>query len=374
MLLLHLSDLHLTRYGETRKWTQLEGEQEGWDLLHSWHSWRIEGIRDRKGRPDRLRLVDPGGVVHTTKKWPSRKEDKLIAALLSVAMKRQATSSDELIRQRPNRDDLSSLLRVDPNNTNLRFLQIVEDVLPIEPAIVVVTGDVTDNGLGYGLVKHYLEPWIAKKRLLVVPGNHDTYEMFPGKGRRARLEAKLGRYQSFAEGVDMAAEDNGAYLRWVDDVAFVGLSSCKPPLTLLSASGEVSSSQLKYLRSLAENSAFMAARQRVCLMHHHVLRMPLEFGKRGPIEVGLRLRNAKNVMAACTEAKIDLILHGHRHHGYLVKMPGHPTVVSSPSSTLGCKSTEMRYVWTMDLGQRVPFPEVHRFTMDRASPQEEDDD
>ncbi|MBW2731920.1 MAG: metallophosphoesterase [Deltaproteobacteria bacterium] len=372
MLLLHLSDLHLTRYGEPRKWTQLEGEQENWALLHSWHGWRIEGIRDRKGRPDRLRLVDPAGIVHTTKKWPTRKEDKLIAALLSVAMKRQATSSEELIRTQPTRDDLSSLLRIDPNNTNLRFLQLVHDVLPLNPAIVVITGDITDNGLGYGLVKHYLQPWIEKKRLMVVPGNHDTYEMFPGKGRKARLEAKLERYQGFAEAVDMAPEKSGAYLRWVDDIAFVGLSSCKPPLTPLSASGEVSSVQLKYLRELSQDSAFKSARQRVCLMHHHVLRMPLEFGKRGPIEVGLRLRNAKEVMSACTNAQIDLILHGHRHHGYLVKLPGHPMVVSSPSSTWGCQSTELRYVWTMDLSQRVPFPEIHRFTMDQASPLTED--
>jgi hypothetical protein len=95
---------------------------------------------------------------------------------------------------------------------------------------------------------------------------------------------------------------------------------------------------------------------RVALVHHHLLRMPLELGKRSPIEVGLRLRNASEVMDACKRAGIDILFHGHRHHGYTVQLPGHPMVISSPSSTLGCKSTDLQYVWLIDLDAARPFP------------------
>ena len=366
MLLLHLSDLHLSRYGENRKWQPLENSDEPWELQHSWQGWRIEGCKDRKNRPFRLRLIDPAGIVHHEKKWPQKGDDKVIAALLGLAMKRHATSADELIRVRPGSSDLASLLRVDPHNSNLRFMQLVEQVLPLQPEIIALTGDITDNGLGYNLVEHYLRPWIEQKRLLAVPGNHDTYEMFPGRGRKARLDAKMDRYRAFAQAVDMVPGQAGAWARFVGDFAFVGLSSCKPPVTPLSASGEVTSEQLAWMIELASSPRFRDARQRIVLMHHHLLRMPFEFSKGSPIEVGLRLRNAKEVMNACTEASIDVILHGHRHHGYSVKLPGHPLVVSSPSSTLGCKFTGLRYVWTLRLDEANPFPVVNRFTAERA--------
>jgi 3',5'-cyclic AMP phosphodiesterase CpdA len=374
MLLLHLSDLHLSRYGESRKWTQLDGEPDGWKTLHSWHHWRIDGLRDKKDRPDKLRLVDPGGVVHTARGWPGKKDDKAIAGLLELAMKRNATSTDELVRNRPSAEDLDSLLRIDPDNTNLRFLQLLDHVLPLEPDIIAITGDITDNGLGYGLLEHYLAPWSEKRRLLVVPGNHDTYEMFPGKGRKARLEIKLERYRRFAESIGMEPDESGAFVRRIDDLAFVGLSSCKPPRTPLSASGEVADEQLAWLRQLGKDAAFSSARMRIGLVHHHLLRMPFELGKRMPIEMGLRLRNAGDVMAACNEAKMDVLLNGHRHHGYMVKLPGHPLVISSPSSTLGCKSTELRYVWLVDLTQSFPHAKVHRFTEDRASDHDDNGD
>jgi Icc protein len=377
MRLLHLSDLHLTRYGEGRRWKQsTQTDDEDWELQHSWRRWRIEGRRDKKKRPERLRLLDPAGMIHGARKWTQR-DDKTISSLLARAMERQATSAEELAKNQPTREDLASLLRVNPNNTNLRFLEIVQQVLPLEPELVAITGDLTDNGFGYQLVEHYFAPWIKKERLIVVPGNHDTYEMFPGKFRKARLEAKLQRYQQFAEAIDMAPEGCGAFARRIGDLAFVGLSSCKPPRTLLSASGEVTNEQLRWMESLVEDPDFRDARLRICLLHHHLLRMPFEFGKGSSMEVGLRLRNAREVMAACINARIDIILNGHKHHGYMVKMPGHPTVVSSPSSTLGCKSTDMRYVWMMDLAAKHPHPVAHRFTTDRATSdrdREHDDD
>ena len=358
MRILHLSDLHLSRYGETGRWTQRDENGAKWELVHTWQRWIIEGLRDKKDRPEKLRLVDPSGVVHKVRSWPKR-DDKTVGALLSLAMERHLTSSENLIAKRPTPEDLSSLLRVDRSNTNLLFLRLLDEVLPLEPDLILLTGDATDNGFGYTLIEHYLADWIARGRLLVVPGNHDTYEMFPRKGRKARAAAKIDRYKVFAEHVGMKAQPHGAWFERVGDFAVVGLSSCKPPITPLSASGEVSSEQLKWLDKLSATPDFKDAKLRLALVHHHLLRMPFDVGKRNPIEVGMRLRNAPEVLAACTRAKIDLVFNGHRHHGYVVQRPGYPMIISSPSSTLGCKSTDLEYVWTIDLAQDQPFPRLN---------------
>lgn len=372
MLLLHLSDLHLSRYGETRYWTQLDDSDDRWEVLQRWQRWRIEGKRDRKDRPERLRVVDPEGVVHAAKKWPSKKDDRAIAGLLQLAMERHMTSAEALVDKRPSAEDLAALLRIDPDNTNLRFIELLDYVLPLEPDVIVITGDMTDNGFGYGLIEHYLEPWIKGKRLFVVPGNHDTYELLPRRGRKARVVAREDRYREFAEHVGNTPEECGAYLRCVDDLCFVGLSSCKQPRTPLSASGEVSKEQLQWLaEQAAENEQFRGARLRICLVHHHLMRIPYEPGRGAPMEMGLKLRNGREVMQACADAQIDMIFNGHRHHGYTVQLPGHPLVISSPSSTLGCKSTDMRYVWLVELAQRYPYPHAHRLSEDRASPLED---
>ncbi|MCA9673213.1 MAG: metallophosphoesterase [Myxococcales bacterium] len=361
MRLVTLSDLHLSRYGETGTWSQREDET-GWETLHTWQRWTIEGSRDKKNRPEKLRLVDPGHVVHKVKSWPRKNDDKAIGAMLSLAMERHLTSAEALIQRQPTTEDLGSMLRVDPVNTNLLFIRLLGDILPLEPDLIAITGDVTDNGFGYTLVEHYFKPWIERGRLLVIPGNHDTYDMFPRRGRRKRANAKEERYRQFADIVGMKTQPCGAWFTRVGDIAAVGLSSCKPPLTPLSASGEVTGDQLSWLGELRNNPDFRDARLRIGMVHHHLLRMPFELGKRSPIEMGIRLRNAPEVMEACRDAGIDMVFNGHRHHGYIVQLPGHPMVISSPSSTLGCKSTDLEYVWTTDLSRARPHPELCRLT------------
>lgn len=365
MRVLHLSDLHLSRYGESGTWTPRDEEDDA-EVLHTWRRWQIEGLRSpKRRRPDKLRLVDPEGVVHKVRGWPKR-DDRAIQGLLSLAMERHRTSSQRLVEDRPTRRDLQALLRVDPVNTNLRFLEMLDQILSYSPDLILLTGDTTDNGFGYGLVTHYLAPWIQERRFFVVPGNHDTYEMFPGRGRSKRRAAKESRYRNFAMEVGLTPGDHGAWIEQRKDLVFVGLDSCTPPRTLLSASGKVDESQLRWLEALGDDPDFRRARLRIGLVHHHLLRMPFGLGKRNPIEMAMRMRNAPEVMQACRRAGIDLLFNGHRHHGYLVQLPDHPTVISSPSSTLGCKFAHSDYVWVLNLDDRHPYPVMRPFRGYRA--------
>ncbi|MFH2007158.1 MAG: metallophosphoesterase [bacterium] len=365
MLILHLSDLHLSRYGETGAWSTRTEDNPG-ELLHSWHRWQIEGVRSKKNRPARLRLVDPEGVIQKERRWPKR-DEKVIDNLLSLAMERHETSAERLIKSRPTPEDLRAMLRLDARNTNLRFLQMLEQILPLSPDLILLTGDITDYGFGYDLVRHYLAPWIERQRLFVVPGNHDINDMIPRKGRKQRSAEKVQIYRRFAEGLGLAQTEGGAWMHQVGDVVLVGLNSCKPPRTPLSASGEVSQDQLDWLEQLGQDEAFRGARLRIGLVHHHLLRMPFALGKRNPIEVAMRLRNAPKVMITCRDAGIDILFNGHRHHGYMVQLPGQPLVISSPSSTLGCKFAKQDYVWLVDLDCAHPFPVLHPFDGLRAN-------
>ena len=362
MLLLHLSDFHLSRYGEAGTWSQRDrDEDDDWELIHKWHRWQIEGKRDRKGRPDHLRLVDPEGVVHKVKNWPGRRDDRVVSSLLNTAMKRHETSAERLIKSRPGPEDLAAMLKLDPYNTNLRFLLLVDRLQAMGPEVLLLTGDITDNGFGYGLVLHYLKPWVEGRRLFVVPGNHDTYDMMPRIGRRARTEAKGVRYAEFAATVGMEFNSAGAYVRRLGDFAVVGLNSCDMPRTPLSASGAVSREQLAWLHRLGKDVGFQRARGRLGLVHHHLLRIPFAIGKRSPVEVGMRLRNATEVVRTCARAGLNVLFNGHRHHGYVVQLPGRPMVISAPSSTLGCKSTVNQiYGWRLDLEHKTPFPILER--------------
>ncbi len=357
MLIIHLSDLHLSRYGEPVTWTlRADDEEERWEALHQWSGWQIEGLRDRKGRPDDLRLIDPEDIVHKVRSWPSRNDDKAISALLGVAMDRQRYSSQELVRSRPTAEDLQSLRRVDPENTNLRFMQLLGEVEAHAPEVVLITGDITNNGYGYELIQHYLAPWVERGTLFAVPGNHDTYDMLPRMGRSRRTQAKEECYAEFARSVDLLPGEEGAYLRLFGDMAVVGLNSCQMPKTPLSASGAVSKDQLRWLERLGQDPEFSACRVRVALVHHHLLRVPYTVGNRNPMEAGMRLRNAVDTMEMLTQANLDFVFNGHRHHGYVVKLPGRPMIISSPSSTLGCKSTGTAYTWRLDLADEQPFP------------------
>lgn len=364
MLILQISDLHLSRYGEPTTWTQRdEDDGERWEDIHSWSGWHIEGCRDRKGRPDDLRLVDPQGLVHKIRSWPSRKADKAISALLSLAMDRQRTSAEELVKHRPTTEDLEALLRVDPTNNNLRFLRLVDDIHALDPEVLLLTGDITNDGFGYELVRHYLAPWISKESFYAVPGNHDTYDMFPRIGRYQRTAAKEQSYADFASACDLEPGEAGTYLRLFGDTAVVGINSCMMPRTPLSASGAVSKEQLAWLAELGNDPVFTGCRLRIGLMHHHLLRMPYTVGKRNPLEAGMRLRNAVDTMEVLTEARMDIIFNGHRHHGYVVKLPGRPMVISGPSSTMGCKAMGRCYAWRLDLEDEQPFPRMYELSL-----------
>ena len=40
-----------------------DDDEDEWEPVHSWQRWEIQGSRDKKRRPEKLRLVDPSGAL-----------------------------------------------------------------------------------------------------------------------------------------------------------------------------------------------------------------------------------------------------------------------------------------------------------------------
>jgi hypothetical protein len=87
------------------------------------------------------------------------------------------------------------------------------------------------------------------------------------------------------------------------------------------------------------------------MVHHHVVNLPMRAVGLAPLQLGIRLRNAKRVYEFLCAERFAAVLNGHRHVGYRYHPTRAPMFVSAPSATLGChsRSTEGPYYWRIEI-------------------------
>src|SRR5262249_61832607 len=106
----------------------------------------------------------------------------------------------------------------------------------------------------------------------------------------------------------------------------------------------------------AQSRAPRAAR-RWAISNHQVVTLPMRSVGFAPWQLGIRLRNAREVFAWFRRLGIHAVLNGHRHVGYRYHPSHAPLFVSAPSTTLGCRSgsAPRPYYWRIELdGGEVP--------------------
>jgi 3',5'-cyclic AMP phosphodiesterase CpdA len=353
MVIAHLSDLHVSRFGEhvtslrTRGlhgWRQRRGER--WELVEEVQAaWRIER------RLRELRLVDDGGIVHARKRIEPTGEVELRRALAELASERLIADQRRLAAELPDLATVEALLREDPTNTNLLFCRAAYCVRQDQPDWVLVSGDVTDDGVGYELVLAALAPFVERGRLLAVPGNHDVYDSPPlVVPRHARTGRRIKRERWAAFAARLGLPPDGAWVRTLDDGAILcGLDSCVPARTPFSASGAVTTESLATIEAALAEVPPEACR--LAMLHHHVVNLPLRAGGWAPWQLGMRLRNAKEVYDFLQRHQFRGVLNGHRHVGYRYHPSHAPLFVSAPSTTLGCRSrvVDRPYYWRIEV-------------------------
>lgn len=194
---------------------------------------------------------------------------------------------------------------------------IVKKVVPHYPsAHVVVTGDVTDTGTegAFWNAGALLDP-IGRRRLTVVPGNHDDgwhTAAWPGTaGMRPMLSAFGGSRPAFPR------------LKLIRHVALIGLDSTH---RRLSATGSIGREQLARLKSML-GSPKLCGRRIVVALHHHPFKLDNGLG-----EFMMELVDAKELRSALAR-RVDVVLFGHKHKAHLRRdFAGVPLWLGAPSS------------------------------------------
>jgi 3',5'-cyclic-AMP phosphodiesterase len=181
----------------------------------------------------------------------------------------------------------------------------IEEVNVAEPDLVVVAGDLTDDGYPdqYPLAKRELAA-LACAQIVRVPGNHDArnvgylhYEdTFGARDSRERLEC-------------------GGLA-----VALVAVDSSKPDLD----EGEIGREHYGWI----EEGFAGAADLRVFACHHHLVPVPGTGRERNQV------LDAGDVLALLRQCGVDLVLSGHRHVPYVWPIAGMLLVHSGTVSTL----------------------------------------
>jgi 3',5'-cyclic-AMP phosphodiesterase len=367
-VLAHVSDLHVSTFGDTfhdrarivkrgamiadtsPSRFEVAWEEAGWKVLHA-----------RGANAAKITLVDPEGYAHPVPSARQLAEGDLdpVERAAAKACRLESRRAATLGRGSPTDGALALMLRSTPKNTNLRLLRTASAVAQSDPDVVVITGDLTDDGDGYDIILGAFARWKEKGALIAIPGNHDLY-LFPlaGSGRpRATAESKRNAWKAFAKEIGLELDACGAFTKELPkgDAIIVGLDSCaRPQRRFFRQNGAIGPAQLDYLRKVAAGQAWKKARHRIVLLHHHVVPLPHGVGKKAPSEFGMRLDDATQVAEVLNEVGATLVMHGHRHVSEERQPAGSNfRILASPSLTLGCRSGDVPSFWRVELDQHA---------------------
>ncbi len=163
------------------------------------------------------------------------------------------------------------------------FMQAVSEINNLQPDMIILTGDLTDNGyyIEFEQATRYLSLFDAP--LFAVPGNHDS--------------RNLG-YQSFEELVG----ERSWKLTLGEKCTVIGLDSSSPD----EDRGHVGTPQHMWLEHqldecvINENFSIVA-------LHHHIISIP-QTGRERNV-----LSDAGDILKTLTTHEVDLIVSGHKH-------------------------------------------------------------
>ena len=384
-VLAHVSDFHVSEFGDTfhdrlrvvkRSANVAAVDATRFDVVWEEAGWRV--IHERGKRRGKIGLVDPQNYMHPV---PSVKEAggllDPIERAASKACRLEARRASVLARHLPTGGALRHLFDATPRNANIRLVRAAAAIEESGADAVVITGDITDDGVGFELVEAAFARWKDKGMLFAIPGNHDLY-LFPmrGSGRPKPTHAsKRAAWNAFAERLGLEMHATGAWLRHLPQAStvLVGLDSCaRPQRRFFRHNGGLGAAQLEWLREIGKSAEFRSARHRIALLHHHVVPLPHGVGRRTPSEIGMRLDDARSAAEVFDEVGITAVMHGHRHVSEQRQPAGSNfTILASPSLTLGCRSGDDPSFWHVELDQRM---HATRVRVGNVEGMEQDDD
>ncbi|NTV51388.1 MAG: metallophosphoesterase [Candidatus Firestonebacteria bacterium] len=356
MIIAHVSDFHISQYGAAmtnfRTGRRRVAKGLGWAPFWEDAGWRID-VRLAAGRirlHDAFRLTDSQGLVHRLYKVKTLVSvSDIFDDLRRLRDIRTLTRCDTLAGHFPSEAETARLLQADPSNGNARFCAVAHTLRRDRPDWVVVTGDITDDGMGYELVAAGLAPFIEKGRLICIPGNHDVYPTPPlWNDRRFQKNEyqKRVHWQEFA--LALGLPGSGSYLKSLGQgVVLAHFDSCNPSSVPASASGMVRVHDLQQME-VQLKSDYPRALRLACL-HHPVAPLRVQGLGIAAFHPGMRLRNAKRVQAHLKKMGFEVVMDGHRHIGYQYQVSTGPVFLSAPSTTYGGRLGAKPSYWRLSV-------------------------
>lgn len=166
------------------------------------------------------------------------------------------------------------------------FGDIVKEVNSLKPDAIIVTGDLTDEGIlpQFELARKDLARFECHN-LIIMPGNHDY-----------RHTGYL-LYKKFFP---------GKQINVIDDVVVITLSTARPDRD----EGEVGYRQLSWMQKTIKE--FEGQNKKIIVaMHHHLIAIP---------DTGtdkILILDAGDTLRVCLESQVDLVLCGHKHRPWI---------------------------------------------------------
>jgi 3',5'-cyclic-AMP phosphodiesterase len=156
----------------------------------------------------------------------------------------------------------------------------ITEINDMKPDMVIVSGDLTEDGFRqqYLAAKAYLEN-IACDRMLVIPGNHDS------------------RNVGYVHFEDIYGSRNT--VEYLPGVTVVALDSSQPDLN----EGRLGRQNYRWMVEQFSNQQDF----KIVVLHHHLLPIPGTGRERNIIE------DAGDFLQLLVQARIDLVLSGHKH-------------------------------------------------------------
>ncbi|KAG2479192.1 MAG: Metallophosphoesterase [Nitrosopumilales archaeon] len=174
------------------------------------------------------------------------------------------------------------------------FAQVVNEVNKLKPDIIVITGDLTNEGL----IKEYKEckklvSQLKAKKIITISGNHD----YRNTGYLA-----FKKYFPF-ESINNLSKD----------VVLVTVGTARPDRN----EGEVGYRQNLWLERTMKK---YKDKVKILAMHHHLVSIPDTGADR------LTMTDAGDVLRTIASTKVDLVLCGHKHRPWVWNF-GKPLIV-----------------------------------------------
>jgi 3',5'-cyclic AMP phosphodiesterase CpdA len=171
------------------------------------------------------------------------------------------------------------------------FNTIVEEVNnDIKPYAIIISGDLTDDGLLFQFQQAQKEiNRFNCPNLIIFPGNHDYrhtgYLLFKKFFPSSRQIYQFG-----------------------GDIIVLTLGTARPDRD----EGEVGHRQNVWMEDVLSSSKYDNVRTKIVAMHHHLIAIP-DTGYANVVGI----LDAGDTLRSCLESKVDLVICGHKHRPWL---------------------------------------------------------